>query len=485
MINKCIILSRVSTGHQDLDSQTSKVMEVAIQEGYTKENIIKIEDVESGAKLSEEERNGLNKLKQFIESDPSINCVYTYELSRISRVADIIYSIRKFLMQHNVQLVVLNPSFRMLKDDGTLNPESNIFIGIFGAMAENEGMLRKARIKKAVTKYKAEGRHTGGIIMFGYDTDSKHNYIPHKENSLILRSIFQMYVEKNMSIRAIAREMWERGIRFKTSKTGRSSTAILTMMCDINTILHRREYIGENNKPRLITDELFYKAQEIMKNKTICAFRTSNDALLRGMLYNKENNLLLSANATNKYYYSRRYKGPSISYECADMIIWDWVCSKHKQYQSMSNNKILARLEHEYAIIDKKIMEQFNRKMELLESIDRLEERIVLGKISSYKADELSDKLHKEIELLDKSYIPLQEQRIGLRVKIDNISSQSDIDIDNLSQQERIDIVHQMIKKIYIERIDRIHCRFYIESNLTEKDNDIITVDSYHKKRVE
>lgn len=480
---KAICLVRVSTGHQDLTSQTIKVKEEAIKDGYKEKDIIIIEDVESAVKLSEEERNGLNKMKQYIENDSSINCVYVYELSRISRRAGVVYSIRDYLINRHIQLIVMNPFFKMIKDDGTLNETSNLFFGIFGAMAENEGFLRKARIKKKLDKYKLEGKHTGGNIMFGYDTDHEHRYIPHKENAHIVREIFNMYVYKNMSIRAIAKELHERGVRLWTCNTPRATTSYLTMCTNVNNILHREEYTGSLNRPQIISRELFDKANNIMKHKTICVTRGKVDALLRGMIYNKENGLLLSANSCTNYYYSKRKAGPSISYECADKIVWDWIKEKHQQFKEMSDDQLMRHLKKESENIEKKIMHQYNRKMELLKSIDILEERIIVGKISSEKADELSDKMQKEIKELDDSYIGLQEQRISIVDRMRQLSNFT-LDIDNMCLDDKIELVHQMINKIYIERIDRTKCWFYIESKVLGIDEEKLMIDSYHKVRL-
>ena len=479
---KAIILSRVSTGHQDLDSQTIKVKTEVIKDGYSENDIIVIEDIESAVKLSEEERNGLNRLKDYIKNDPTINCVYTYEVSRISRRPEVLYSIRDYLINHNVNLIVLKPYFKMMNADGTMSEINNIYFGIFGAMAEQEGYLRKARIKKAVEKYKAEGRHTGGPVMFGYDTDENHRYIPHIEDANVVKMIYHMYVNSHLSIRKIAKELRERGVQLRSYKLHGHSTSYLTMCVDVNTILKRREYIGEG-RPQIISKELFEKAQEIMKSKTIYITNKKVDALLRGMIRNKENGLLLSANGNTKYYYSKRIKGPSISFECADNIIWDWVVDKYNQYKEMSDDEMMKRYKKELDIVEKKIFRQYNRKMELLAALDRLEERIVLGKISAAKADEMGDKLRSEIDILDKDYMPLQEERITILDKMRQID-RIEIDVENMELDDKIKLVHQMIKKIYIERIDRTKCRLFIESNILNVDNEEILVDTYHKKKI-
>ena len=154
-MGKVILLARVSSQHQDLSQQTEKVLEEIKKDGYTDENIIIIEDKESAVLLSEEERNGLNRLKNCVYRD-KIDAVYTYEVSRISRRPGVLYSIRDFLIEHKVQLIVLNPYMKMLKEDGTLSETANIFFGIFASMSENEGFIRKARMRRGVQKRKQQ-----------------------------------------------------------------------------------------------------------------------------------------------------------------------------------------------------------------------------------------------------------------------------------------------------------------------------------------
>ena len=78
-MGKAIGLIRVSTKSQKLESQSQKVKEAMIHDGYSEKDIILIEDKESGSKLSEEERSGLNKLKYDIEHE-DVDVVYTYEI---------------------------------------------------------------------------------------------------------------------------------------------------------------------------------------------------------------------------------------------------------------------------------------------------------------------------------------------------------------------------------------------------------------------
>ncbi|KAA6307573.1 hypothetical protein EZS27_040754 [termite gut metagenome] len=76
---------RISTLAQSLDEQSNDLQKKALQDNYKEDEIIIIEDKESGIKLSDEERNELNRMYQAIEDNNTIETVYIWELSRLSR----------------------------------------------------------------------------------------------------------------------------------------------------------------------------------------------------------------------------------------------------------------------------------------------------------------------------------------------------------------------------------------------------------------
>ena len=69
-MKKVIVLSRVSTSHQDLTQQTEEILREVHKDGYTDPNIIIIEDVESTIKLSSSPQSGffegLNAFKSYL-----------------------------------------------------------------------------------------------------------------------------------------------------------------------------------------------------------------------------------------------------------------------------------------------------------------------------------------------------------------------------------------------------------------------------------
>ena len=75
--------------------------------GYDENHQIIIETIESAIKLSEEERLGIQIMKHYIETDPTIDCVICWEPSRLARRPDVLYSIRDYLLLKKYSYIYL------------------------------------------------------------------------------------------------------------------------------------------------------------------------------------------------------------------------------------------------------------------------------------------------------------------------------------------------------------------------------------------
>lgn len=147
-MSKAIVLSRVSSSHQDLTQQTDEILREVHRDGYEDRDIIIIEDTESAIHLTEEERQGLNKMKDHINNNSNIKCVYLYELSRLSRRQLVLFSIRDFLVERKIQLICLKPYFRLLEVDGTMSQTGSLMFSLFSSLSESEMMLKKERMMR-------------------------------------------------------------------------------------------------------------------------------------------------------------------------------------------------------------------------------------------------------------------------------------------------------------------------------------------------
>ena len=72
---KCILLVRVSTESQSFEAQEKELFDLAVKDGYSKEQITPIAIKESAIKLKEEERLGLQKMYEYLATG-EYDCVY-------------------------------------------------------------------------------------------------------------------------------------------------------------------------------------------------------------------------------------------------------------------------------------------------------------------------------------------------------------------------------------------------------------------------
>lgn len=251
-MSKCIILSRVSTAKQELDSQTLAIKNEALRQGFKEKDFIIIEDIESAIKLSEEERNGLNKMKKAIEEDKSITHVFIYELSRLSRRQLVLFSIRDYLIEKGIQLVCCTPYFRLL-EDGKLSQTANLMFSIFASMAESEMELKKERMKCGRVRNKMTGKNNCGRPLYGYKTLEDKTIVIDEDTMPFVVDMFTMYASGLFTQLEVARELY--------LKYGQASDTKDKMKHKINNLLHRREYCGTTKYPKAISEDLFEKAQ--------------------------------------------------------------------------------------------------------------------------------------------------------------------------------------------------------------------------------
>ena len=194
-MDKCIIFCRVSTDRQQLDEQELKASALAESDGFTPEQQILISYKESGIRLSEEARLGLLDLREYISSDASIKAVYAYEISRIARSQKVLYSVRDFLIEHNVQLCIVSPPIRLLQQDGTIDQGAELAFSLYATMAEQEMRQKRERFKYGKDRNKRLGKFNGGNVPFGFILSKENVLEVDSSRAGTVQSIYGKYLE--------------------------------------------------------------------------------------------------------------------------------------------------------------------------------------------------------------------------------------------------------------------------------------------------
>lgn len=479
---KAILLVRVSTKAQDFDEQEREIYEMAIKDGYSPDNIIPICEKESGIKLSEEERAGLNRMKELIETDNTINCVYCWEVSRIARRKKINFSVLEYLTSHRIQLVIKNPSIRLFKDNGDIDEGAEIIFTLFSQMAESEMRTKLARWKRTKDAKRKESYYTGGWLLYGYKVDEATRKIVPDENSAVVERIFNMYLTGNYSYGSLAKEMLQIGLFNCSLNTARSL---------ISNILNNTAYAGMpsstngfnklktegNVYPPIVTLEMIERCKKIAEGNIYKPKKQYNNyyfgkGLLKcpycgGAMVAKKNN--------NTYHCQNCDKGFWIQINLVDSILWYASSLIYLGRMTSNNDEAKKQYQQQLETYDNKITTSENAIASLQNRIEMIEHRTYVdGTLSISKADsfikELNTKIGEESKTLNKwknEQSAVKQMLIDMESEITGVTLET---IGNIKDDEtRFKIIHEVLDYAFIDKLAAYQYNISIYPILSEK----------------
>ena len=416
---KVIALTRISTAHQQIESQSDKVIQRILQDGWSRSDIIEIRGVESASKLSENERLTLNQLKETIESQ-SVEAVYVFEISRIARKASILYSIRDYLQAHHVQLISMNPPLQLFNSDWTISTAAAMLFSIFSTLSEQETYIRVERTMRGKQKKAAEGKLTSGKPLYGYSILQDKTIIVNPEQARIVHEIYDRYQSGETS-GSIAKDLY----LTKAFNVNR----LTTVRCYVSDILRDQRYTGILPYPEIISKKQFDICKAIRESthdKFARVHYTDKEYLLAGLIYTDEEYAMTPSYSNNRYAKCNdsQVKNMSVNMKVVDEIavyalkqflLKGGLASSQQEEQLIIQTK-LERMTEERIGIDRRISE-------LTSEISRINQRIVKGRMSETEGDKLIDSNYKEMSKLEDLKIDLDYEITTLNNRYTYVTS--------------------------------------------------------------
>ncbi len=265
---------------EDRDSPADEPIEITLERhektllAYSKEKNITVTDIKkevvSGESLSK--RPKMLEMLEEIE-DGLYNAVLVMDIDRLTRGGMLDQGIiLNTFKDNNVRIITLDKIYD-LNDD--LDEDMVDFSAFF---ARKELKMIKKRLNRGRMKSVEEGSYIGGFAPYGYDYNKLTKKLEiNEEESEIVKTIFDLYVNQDMGDMKIASFMRDRNIKTKRNKTWDKTT--------VRKIITNPIYIGktrwgqtskkvafkefEGKHEPIIDEEMYYKAQELTKNKYI------------------------------------------------------------------------------------------------------------------------------------------------------------------------------------------------------------------------
>ena len=492
---KAILLVRVSTEAQDFTEQEKEIYQMAINDGYKPEDIIPICEKESGIKLEEEERAGLNRMKELIEAG-GVDCVYCWEVSRIARRKKINFSVLEYLTAHKVQLIIKNPSITLFNRDGSINEGAEVVFTLFSQMAESEMRTKKERFKRSKDARRKEGYFTGGFVLYGYTTNEENKLVVKDDEAEVVKMLFTMYLSGRYSYRSLAKEVQEMGIF--------TDKSYLTAQTAISKILNNYAYAGlpssEGNKnklrtegnvyPALVTKEMVDKVKEIsQKNVIEPKKKYSTYYFGKGILRCPDcGRIMMAVKARNFYHCTKCGCKTTININMVDSALWAVAAPLYTAKMANKAEGQKEAYETQIVLLEQKIDVAQKDIDGMRTRAEKVEYKAyVEGTMSEAKAIAFINEINKKIEAREKEIEKYRNQMQDYQnlllqytgeyegTVIDDVASITD-------EKVRYDIVHQMISWASIERVDGFKMRTIIRIyDNNEKETKLLLDSRSHK----
>jgi len=230
------IYARVSTEKQEKEETVNSQLDVLREFAKKNNHTICEEYVDEGYSGELLDRPALDKLRDDVKKK-IIEAVLVHSPDRLSRKFIYLGLLQEELKKCGVNIVFLN------RPDSKDTPEDNLLNGVQGLIAEYEKAKILERTRRGKIHKAKSNLLIGNIAPYGYRyitgnkaTNTIGKYEINTNEAKVVRLIFSLFVEKRLSIRAIAKELTRKAISPRQGKHWQTSS--------LHRIIRNETYTG-------------------------------------------------------------------------------------------------------------------------------------------------------------------------------------------------------------------------------------------------
>ena len=444
---------RVSTDKEDqlnsLETQKEFFLEYTKRTG---DNLIKLYADEgiSGTKI----KNRKEFQRMLADAEKGLfDMVVVKDISRFARnTVDLLQSVRK--------LKSLGIETQFLTANMTSMGNSEFVLTIFGALAQEESANTSKRIKFGKKMNAEKGRVPN--IVYGYDKTigDYFNLSINEEEAKAIRQMYKWYTEEGFGGAKIANMLNERGVKTKRGNNWSQNSVCRILTNEIYTgkIINGKEEVSDfltgqrkekdesewlvTIRPdlRIIEDEIFDKAQEILKGRhdsfKMTHERQSNKHLFSTLIKCKDCGWSFRRTV-------RQYKNTYIR----------WVCSGHNGRGADScPNAITVDEEELIQVLQEYFQDVLSKKKKVIDYVIKEFQRVYKAKDENVEYEkELTAELNRLRRSREKymdmytddliSREELNEKIGGMRKEIDRLENELKMVSYNLTKGEQLEAI--------------------------------------------
>lgn len=444
---------RVSTDKADqlnsLEAQKEFFFEYTKRTGDTLVSLYADEGI-SGTKI----KNRKEFLRMMSDAERGLfDMVVVKDISRFARnTVDLLQNVRK--------LKALGIETQFLTANMTSMGNSEFVLTIFGALAQEESANTSKRVKFGKKMNAEKGRVPN--IVYGYDKTigDYFNLTINEEEAKVIRQIYKWYTEEGFGGAAIANKLNEKGIKTKRNcKWSQNATCrILSNELYTGKIINGKQEVSdfltgqrkekdetewivvERPELRIIDDETFEKAQEILRSRhdafNMTRERQSNKHLFSTLIKCKECGWSFRRSV-------RKYKNTYIR----------WGCSGHNGKGADScPNAVTIDEEELIGVLQEYFVEVLKQKKKVINYVVNEFQRVYKAKDENVEYEKelntqltkLQKKRQKYMDMYTDDLISreeLNEKIGGMRKEIEHLENELKMVSYHLTKGEQLEVI--------------------------------------------
>ena len=433
MLNTAIYV-RVSTDEQakegySIRAQIDKLKSYIQIKGWGFYKVYADEGI-SGKNITD--RPAINELIADIKSSV-VNNVLVFKIDRLTRST-------KDLIELTELFNDCKCSFNSVMESiDTQTASGRMFLKIIGIFAEFERENTIERVTLACEKKVKEGYTLAGFsTSYGYDREvgDKIQRV-NQEEAKIVREIFYMYLDGNMSYAAISRNLNHRGIKSKMGNAWHHASirGILTNPNYIGKVRYAmddpdRYFEAEGKHEPIISEELFYSVQKKIGNIKRVAYtkRPKEDNYFCGVLYCAECGARLQTSAEHKV----NKKGEKIiakGYRCPNIA--KGLCTTSRFSHKKMESTFEEYMKGEHITPNPDALNEEKSKQESINSLIREEYENAIEKLTRREKELMEQYINERINFdnFEQMLKMITTEKNSYIDKISNIPTSQDDDI--------------------------------------------------------
>ena len=416
-MTKVLCIVRSSTVAQEIETQKKELIEFARTKGFNDDDMVFIEAQGASARsLNKKYIKMLEDIKNTILNDTEIKAIALWALNRLGRVESKLHEMKEFFVKNRIQVYCKEPSFKLLKEDGTEDTAGSMMFSVYAAMVKLDTDEMFTKLKRGKKRNAEIGKSNGCVeSRYGYMVDSNNYVVPNPQEAAMVNEIYDLYLSGKYSFSTLTVELRDRGFKPRGRK-----------MTDewLRKVLEETAYIGFTNWEGsrsshrkfipIMSKEKWDKVQALKasrclgKGKGVTRESKHTYMCVGLMICPKCGGNYMASSNYYRCYNAKRKDGRCdtreyILIKTIDSLVYEIACINHLEFLQTPNNDLVEKLEEEVKVLEQKmeasssiIKETEEKKLKVADLyvdglIDKKRYKDRLGKIEVEKSEAVSN----------------------------------------------------------------------------------------------